>query len=447
MLSADGAGRLPPLAWPEAGTKKAGSTLEENMSQRKSLSRRSVLKGAAGTVAAGVMGLPAISRAQADVVKIGHLTPRTGFLGTLGEYAVQAADLAVEEINAAGGVMGRKIELLKEDSVNPQTASTKAERMIERDQVACIVGEISSASALTIAQVAQRTKNLFVNTGANSDALRGSNCNKYMFHVESQNSMYVKTVGRALLAQDRVKGRKWYSLTADYAFGHDLLRVAKRFMETNGGEFAADELVPTDAADFSAFLVKIRNAKPDLVVSNLAGVQITNFLKQYSEFGLDFPVAGFGFDTAVAWGAGKGNFFGTWPLVWHHLIDTPGSKAFVAAFTKKYGKPPENQAWGDYIALHILAKSMNDTKTIEAPKLIEHWEKGAKFDLLKTREGYFRAYDHQLMHEMYAVEALKASEIKNQWDIYKPGPPTPGPNEDLEVIAATKEENVCTMSA
>lgn len=417
------------------------------MSIKRKLSRRSVLKGAAGTAAAGVLGFPAISKAQSDVIRIGHLTPRTGFLGTLGEFAVQAADLAVEEINGKGGVLGRKIELLKEDSVNPQTASTKAERMIERDQVACIVGEISSASALTIAQVAQRTKNLFVNTGANSDALRGSNCNKYMFHVESQNSMYVKTVGRALLAQNMVKGKKWYSLTADYAFGHDLLRVAKRFMEANGGQFAADELVPTDAADFSAFLVKIRDAKPDLVVSNLAGVQITNFLKQFSEFGLDFPVAGFGFDTAVAWGAGQGNFFGTWPLVWHHLVDTAGTKAFVAAFTKKYGRPPDNQAWGDYVAMHSLAQSMNEIKSIEAPKLIEHWEKGAKFDLLKTREGYFRAYDHQLMHEMYAVEALKASELKNQWDIYKPGPPTPGPNEDLEVIAATKEENVCNMSA
>src|SRR5690606_8336148 len=167
------------------------------MSIKRKLSRRSVLKGAAGAAAAGVLGFPAISKAQSDVIKIGHLTPRTGFLGTLGEFAVQAADLAVEEINGKGGVLGRKIELLKEDSVNPQTASTKAERMIERDQVACIVGEISSASALTIAQVAQRTKNLFVNTGANSDALRGSNCNKYMFHVESQNSMYVKTVGRA----------------------------------------------------------------------------------------------------------------------------------------------------------------------------------------------------------------------------------------------------------
>jgi len=397
--------------------------------------RRALIKGAGATAAvAGISGFPAISRAQADVIRIGHLTPRTGFLGVLGDYAVMAA------------VLGRKIELLKEDSVNPQTASTKAERMIERDKVACIVGEISSASCLTIAQVAQRTKNLFVNTGGNSDALRGSNCNRYMFHVESQNSMYVKTVGRSLLAGNMVKGKKWYSLTADYAFGHDLLRVAKRFMEQNGGQFAADELVPTDLSDFSSILTKIRNSKPDLVVSNLAGNQITNFLKQYSEFGLEFPVAGFGFDTAVAWGAGKGNFFGTWPLVWHHLIDTAGSKKFVADFTARYKKPPENQAWGDYIALKILAQAMNDAKSIEAVQIIEHLEKEPKFDLLKTRPGYFRKYDHQLMHEMYAVEALKANELKNQWDIYRPSAPVPAPNEPLDVIAATAEENACKMT-
>jgi len=414
---------------------------------RLKLDRRLLLKGAAGSALLAGIGMPAISRAQADVLKIGHLTPRTGFLGPLGEYAVQAADLAVEEINAGGGVMGRKIELVKEDSVNPQTASTKAERLIERDKVICIVGEISSASCLAIAQVAQRTKNLYINTGGNSDALRGSNCNKYMFHVESQNSMYVKTVGRALLANNMVKGKKWYSLTADYAFGHDLLKVAKRFMEANGGQFAADELVPTDFSDFSTILTKIRSAKPDMVVSNLAGVQITNFLKQYSEFGLDFPVAGFGFDTAVAWGAGKGNFFGTWPLVWHHLIDTPGSKAFVAAFTKKYGKPPENQAWGDYISMKILAQTINETKSADPLKIIEHWEKEPKFDLLKTRPGYFRKYDHQLMHEMYAVEALKASDIKNQWDIYKVAPAVPAASEPLDAIASTPQENACAMGA
>ena len=69
---------------------------------------------------------------------------------------------------------------------------------------------------------------------------------------------------------------------------------------------------------------------------------------------------------------------------------------------------------------------MNDAKSIEADQIIEHLEKEPKFDVLKTREGYFRKYDHQLMHEMYAVEALKANELKNQWDIYKPSAPVPG---------------------
>src|SRR5712675_2283702 len=384
------------------------------MSDHNQFTRRGLLKTAGGIALVSGISAPAILRAQtADVIKIGHLTPRTGFLGPLGEYAVMAVDLAVEEINAAGGMMGRKVELLKEDSVNPQTAS--------------------------------RNKTLYINTGGNSDALRGKDCQRYMFHVESQNSMYVKTVGRSFLRDGLVKGKKWYSLTADYAFGHDLLKVSKRFMEANGGNFVGDDLVPTDATDLSAYLLKLREAKPDLVVINLAGNQTTNFLKQYAEFGLTIPVGGFGFDTALAWAAGKGNFVGTWPVVWHHLIDTPGSKTFVAAFSKKYSKPPENQAWGDYIATKIVAQTINELKSAESTKIIEHFEKGAKFDLLKTRQGYFRSSDHQLMHEMYAVTALPADKIKNQWDIFSSSPAVPGPTEELEVIAATKEENSCTF--
>ena len=416
------------------------------MSFKDQFTRRALLKTAGGLAVMSSVSAPSILRAQSsDVIRIGHLTPRTGFLGPLGEYGVMAADLAVEEINASGGIMGRKVELLKEDSVNPQTASTKAERMIERDKVTCIIGEISSASALTNAQVAQRNKTLFITTGANSDALRGSDCKRYMFHVESQNSMYVKSVGRSFMQDGLVKGKKWYSLTADYAFGHDLLRVAKRFMEANGGQFAGDDLVPTDATDFSAYLLKIRDAKPDLVAINLSGNQITNFLKQYAEFGLTYPVGGFGFDTALAWAAGKGNFVGTWPSVWHHLIDTAGTKAFVGAFTKKYSKPPENQAWGDYTATKIVAQSFNELKSSDSTKVVEHFEKGAKFDVLKTRQGYFRAGDHQLMHEMYAITALPPEKIKNQWDIFTSSGAVPGPNEDLEVIAATKEENTCVF--
>jgi branched-chain amino acid transport system substrate-binding protein len=408
--------------------------------------RRQLVQGTLAGAAATSLGIPALSWAQAEAIRVGHLTPRTGFLGPLGEFAVQAMDMAVAEINAAGGVMGRKLDLLKEDSVNPQTASTKAERMIERDKVALIIGEISSASALTISQVAERTKTLFINTGANSDELRGKGCKRYMFHIESQNSMYVKTCGRSLMAQGLVKDKKWFSLTADYAFGHDLLKVAKRFMGANGGAFAADKLMPTDVTDFSPILLEIRNAKPDLVISNLAGTQIGNFLKQYTEFGLTFPVAGFGFDTAIAWGAGRGNFLGTWPLVWHHLIDTPASRKFVADFTARYNRPPENQAWGDYNAMKLVAQAMAEIKSTDATRLVEHFEKGAKFPLMKTREGYFRKSDHQMMHEMYTVQALPVAQLKNNWDIFTSSGPVPGANESLEVIASTAEENECKFA-
>src|SRR5689334_14948961 len=123
------------------------------MTPHRPLSRRALLQGAATSAALAGIGTPAIVRAQADAIRIGHLTPLTGFLGPLGEFAQMGVRLAAEEINAAGGVMERKIELVMEDSVNPQTASAKAERLIERDKVAMIIGDLSSASGLAIGQV------------------------------------------------------------------------------------------------------------------------------------------------------------------------------------------------------------------------------------------------------------------------------------------------------
>ncbi len=416
------------------------------MSRNRYLTRRKLLQGAAGAATLAGIGMPAISRAQSDVIRIGHLTPVTGFLGPLGEFAQMGVQLAAEEINAAGGVLGRKIELVMEDSVNPQTGSAKAERLIERDNVAMIIGEISSATALAIGQVANRTKTVFINTGANSDALRGASCNPYMFHIEAANSMMVRAVGQYLKSEKMIEGKKWYSLTADYAFGHDLFRVAKQFVSENGGEFVGEELVPTDATDFSPYLLKIRQARPDVVASNLAGNQITNFIKQYAEYGLQFPICGFGFDTAVAWGAGEGNFSGIWPLIWHHLVDTPSSKSFVAAFTKKYGKPPENQSWGDYNSLKIVAQSFEELKSADPQKLAEHLRKGAKFDVLKGREGYFRDYDNQMVQEMYAVRAKDPGKMADKWDIYDALGSVPASGEDLEILAPPKD-GTCKMSA
>lgn len=408
--------------------------------------RRTILKAGAAGAAASAMGFPAIVRAQSDKIIIGHLTPRTGFLGPMGEYAVMSINLAVEEVNKAGGLLGRQLTLISEDSVNPPTASSKAQRLLERDGAAVLIGEISSASALGIAQVAQRNKKLFMNTGCNSDELRGKSCNKFMFHIEAANSTYVKACGRALLQNGLIKGKKLYALTADYAFGHDLLRTAKIFVSANGGTIANDELVPTDATDFSPYLLKIRQAKPDLVISNLAGNQITNFIKQYSEFGLPFPMSGFGFDTVAAWGAGADNFAGTWPTTWHHDVDAPSAKAFVAAFVKKYGKPPENQAWGEYVAFRSIVQAITETKSTDTMKLIEYFEKGAELDVLKARKGTYRAWDHQLLQEMYTITPKAKGKAKDQWDFLQLGPSVPGPGESLEAIAPTMQENACKFT-
>src|SRR5450631_2709823 len=370
--------------------------------------RRTVLKaGAAGALA---LGFPAIVRAQSDKIKIGHLTPLTGFLGALGAYAQLGIRMAEEEINKAGGVMGRQLDILSEDSVNPATAATKAQRMLEQDGVAFLMGEINSASALTIMQVAERNKKFFLQIGARSDALRGKNCNRYTFHVDIPSTVMVNAVGKALVRDTMMKGKKFYTLTADYIFGHDLARAAKAFFDGNGGNLIGDELVATDVTDFSPYLLKIRQAKPDVVCSNLAGNQVTNLIKQYSEFGLPYPIVGFNLNTADAWAAGDGNLSGTWPTVWYHTSEVPASKAFVADFIKKNGKPPENHAWIEYVSFKMMAQAMNATKSTGTDKLIGYFENETEFDILKARPGYFRKWDHQLMQEAYPF-TVKSGDI------------------------------------
>lgn len=405
--------------------------------------RRQVLKaGAAGALA---LGFPAIVKAQGAAIKIGHLTPLTGFLGALGEYAVMGMKMAVEEVNAAGGVLGRRLDVASEDSVNPATATTKAQRMLEQDRVEFLMGEINSASAQAIMQVAARNKKLFLQIGARSDVLRGKNCNRYTFHVDIPVTVMVNAAGQALLRDGHIKGKRIFALTSDYLFGHDLSKAAKAFIAANGGTIVGDELTATDTTDFSPFLLKIRQAKPDLVATNLGGNQVTNFVKQYAEFGLPYQVAGFNLNTADAWSAGEGNLAGIWPTVWHHELSTPGSRAFVAAFTKKYGKPPENHAWIEYVSLKIMAQAINATRGTDTEKLIAYFESQAEFDLLKARKGYFRAWDHQLIQEAYPFTVKPKGQAKDKWDFLKFGDAVPAPNEPLEVINPPKSANACVL--
>jgi branched-chain amino acid transport system substrate-binding protein len=408
-------------------------------------SRRTLLKASAAFAGASAIGFPSIVSGQTEKIKIGHLTPLTGFLGALGAYATLGMRMAEQEINAAGGIMGRQLEVMSEDSVNPATAATKSQRMLEQDGALVLMGEANSASALTIMQVAARNKRLFIQTGARSDALRGKNCNRYTFHTDIPNTVMVNAVGKALLRDNMVKDKKFFGLTADYIFGHDLLAAAKRFFAANQGNLIGDELIATDVTDFSPYLLKIRQAKPDVVCSNLAGNQVTTLIKQYAEFDLPYPIVGFNLNTADAWAAGEGNLAGIWPTVWYHTLDVPASKTFVANFIKKNGKPPENHAWIEYIAFKMMAQAMNETKSTDTDTLIAYFEKGTQFDILKARKAYFRSWDHQLIQEAYTFSPKPKGQAKDQWDLITLGTAVPGADEPMEVLNPTKEQNPCSL--
>lgn len=266
----------------------------------KGINRRGFLKTAgAAAAAAGTAQFfaPAILKAQQTPIKIGHLVPLTGFLSPMGDFASKAGKLAIDEINAAGGVLGRKLETIVDDETNPGVGVQKATKMIQQDKVDFLLGTVSSAVALAVMDVAERYQKIFFNTGSNSDEIRGAKCNYYTFCTEASNTQYVKAIGRYLVKNKNYK--TFYILTSDYAFGHDLTRVTRRLLNELGGKEIGHDLVPTGTADYSSYLLKVRNAKPEVIFCNVAGGDQTTFLKQYTEFGLKIDVAGGVTDTVL----------------------------------------------------------------------------------------------------------------------------------------------------
>lgn len=385
-------------------------------------------------------------------IKIGHLAPRSGFLGQIGAQSVKGAQFAVDEINANGGIDGRQLQLLTRDSVDPGVAVQKATALINQEQVVALSGEISSASGMAIADIAKRNKKLYINSGWNSNEGRSEKCNWYTFHIDGNNNMYVESTGLALTKfagqqAGQQKRDKWYFLTSDYAFGHDLLEEAKELLNQQGGTIVGSDLVPTGTNDFSTYITKVRNANPELIFLNLAGEDQTTFLQQYTaEFGAPIDVSGGVMDTLQFWSVGANALTGVWPATYYHKIDTQENQDFVTRWREKHDGPPDNQAWQDYIAIKVIAEAIKETGSTNSDELVKFLESGHEFDVLKERPAKFRKLDHQLMYDMYAVR-IDSEDMEDQYDIFNILQPVPGPGEDLEQIQIPKQESNCEFEA
>jgi branched-chain amino acid transport system substrate-binding protein len=127
-------------------------------------------------------------------------------------------------------------------------------------------------------------------------------------------------------------------------------------------------------------------------------------------------------------------------------VPNDASQAFVKSFTDAYGKPPENQAWGDYNAALIMSKAVAEAGDAGGDALVAYLESPeAQFDLMKNRKGYFRPTDHQLIQEIYAITALPADQVKNEYDIFTTSEPLPGADEPLETLAVSVTGGTCSF--
>ena len=229
---------------------------------------------------------PFIISARADTpIKIGMIDPLTGVYAAVAQNEVMGAKLAVTQINAAGGVLGRQLELLVEDSANDVgTGVQKARKLIDRDQVNFLIGDVNSGVAQAIAQVSNEKKVLHIVSGGHTDSITGPDCKWNVYRVCNTTTMEANSVCSLLFKQ---YGKKWHFITPDYAFGHTLQQAAATDLAKLGGTVTGNELTPLGTTDFSAYLIKARAANPDVILVLPQGSDMVNCLKQIVQFGLN----------------------------------------------------------------------------------------------------------------------------------------------------------------
>jgi branched-chain amino acid transport system substrate-binding protein len=401
-------------------------------------SRRSTLLGAASLAATG-LATPHIARA-AEPIKIGLLLAKTGQIAAQTEYLANGTYLALEE--RGNKIMGQPAELVWLDEPSPQAATQNMQKLVQENKVCAILGGSLSSNALAEEATAAQLKIPFVCDNAAATEITGKNCNRYTFRLNTP----VLVQSRMLAPYALGYGKKWYFITASYAFGQDILRSSRDLLKEAGGtEVGADE-VPLNTPDFSSFILKIRQAKPDVVVGGLSAGDLSTFLKQWNELGMKgkIPFVEIAIGDTDIWAVGPEAANGTFTKMWYYKnpANPPEEKAFAEAYMKKHGKPAADKAWMGWITARSLFEAIELAKSTEAMPIVEGLE-AWKFQAGATSYAY-RKFDHQMLVRNLAVSVK--DKITDKWDYFDVKATLPEKIEDLDKVFGTPEEIGCKMS-
>lgn len=345
------------------------------------ITRRQALKTLGGAAAiAATTPLTSFAKGADDIV-IGSLHDLSGGLDILGKPMENAVQLAVQEINSAGGLLGKQVRVVTMDpQSNMQLYAQYAQQMALKDKVTALFGGITSASREVIRPVMKRFNTLyFYNT-----QYEGGVCDRNTFctgQTPAQN------VDKLVPYITKRWGKKIYIVAADYNYGQITTDWIKKYAAESGATVVGTDFFPLDVNQFGPTIQKIQAAKPDMVISVLVGGAHMAFYRQWAAAGMNkkIPMASTTFNNGnehIVLSPAESDGIVT-AFSYFESIDTPTNKAFVDRWHKKYGADYPyigELAAATYQGVHLWALGVKKANSVDRMKMIQALETGISFD-------------------------------------------------------------------
>jgi branched-chain amino acid transport system substrate-binding protein len=417
---------------------------EDDMSNAAlSVRRRTLLQAGLALGAGRVVGAPFVVKALGEQpVKLGLVDPLTGIFSALAQSEVAGAKYATAEINNNGGILGREVELLVEDSANDiGIGMQKTRKLIDRDRVNAIFGDVNSGIAYAMSRLTSEKKVLHIVPGGHTDPITGTNCKWNVFRVCNTTSMDANAVTSELVKKF---GMKWFFVTPDYAYGHTLQDAFVKALTKLGGSYEG-AMVPIDNADFAPILLKAKAYKPNLLLNNMGGLTQITCMKQFTHLGLqkEMGLGGALFELESIKNCPPEAQAGWWNMEWWwNQPDLPAVVKFVADYrAANNNATPSARAWFGYVSVHSVRLAAEKAKSLEAPKLAAAME-GMELPpevALQPGKVFYRKGDHELMPNIFFGEVHPPKDVPD--DAFTVSALVPG-----EKAAGTVEETGCKMA-
>lgn len=393
--------------------------MSESESKKDNTSRRSLLKQSALALAgAGLYGAAPFygpwkhnhawgQAAQKKPLVIGLTMDASGQYAASGGEERLGAMMAIKEFNDKGGVLGRRIEAIHMDTeTTPATGSRVAERMIARNEAAFLIGAVHSGVANAISQVAQKYGAIFLNTNSSSPTEAGKDCHRTKFVWDGNGTNFSNAIVKNAI---KASGRNWVLLTNDYVWGHNTSKATRAVVEANGGKIVEELLVPQNTRDFSAYLLKLQQLKPQVVATAVGGDDIKALRQQVVQLKMHQSAAWINNqqDWPDVYGLGPDAIFGVFGTTWYYRLNLPGVKEFVAAYQKQYPgmaiRVPGNVYHNGYMATRELLRCVEEAGTTQNIAIIKKLEgrKMAAADRLQHFDAWMDPVTHQCQQTIY----------------------------------------------